>query len=155
MAFFKKKAAPTFLAVANGDVVTLDKVNDPVFASKAMGDGFAVNPSANTVVSPVDAEILSIFPTKHAITMRSKDGFEILLHMGIDTVGLKGEGFTVNVAKGDSVSAGQPIATMDVDYVLSQGKGTSLMVIITNLDGKGLKLTEGAASAGDAVLTVK
>ncbi|MFT0847654.1 PTS glucose transporter subunit IIA [Actinomycetaceae bacterium L2_0104] len=155
MAFFKKKAAPTLVTVADGDVVALDKVNDPVFASKTIGDGYAVNPTASAVVSPVEGEILSVFPTKHAITMRSKDGLEILIHMGIDTVSLKGEGFDVQVAKGHKVTSGQALASMDLDYILQQGKETTIMVLVTNLDGKGLKLTEGSASAGDPVLEVK
>lgn len=152
---FKKKPAPTLLAVADGDVIAMDAVSDPVFASKTMGDGFAVQPTSNAVVSPFDGDIVSIFPTKHAIIMHSDDGLDVLIHMGIDTVALEGKGFDLKVAQGDKVSAGQQLASMDLEYVLDQGKETTIIVVITNLDGKRLKLATGAASAGSAVLELK
>ncbi|MFT4215931.1 MAG: PTS glucose transporter subunit IIA [Micropruina sp.] len=152
---FKKKPAPTLLSVADGDVIAMDAVSDPVFASKTMGDGFAVRPTSDGVVSPFNGEIVSIFPTKHAIIMHSDDGLDVLIHMGIDTVALKGEGFDIKVTKGDKVSAGQPLAAMDLGYVVEQGKETTIIVVITNLDGKRLKLTTGNASAGTPVLEVK
>ncbi|MFT4295948.1 MAG: PTS glucose transporter subunit IIA [Micropruina sp.] len=152
---FKKKPAPTLLAVADGDVIAMDAVSDPVFASKTMGDGFAVRPTSDGVVSPFNGEIVSIFPTKHAIILHSDDGLDVLVHMGIDTVALKGEGFDIKVTQGDKVSAGQPLATMDLGYVVGQGKETTVIVVITNLDGKRLKLTTGHATAGTPVLEIK
>lgn len=152
---FKKKPAPTLVAVADGEVIAMDAVSDPVFASKTMGDGFAVRPTSDMVVSPFNGEIVSVFPTKHAIIMHSDDGLDVLVHTGIDTVALKGEGFDVKVAQGDKVSAGQPLAAMDLGYVVDQGKETTIIVVITNLDGKRLKLTSGAASAGTPVLELK
>ncbi|MFT3877759.1 MAG: PTS glucose transporter subunit IIA [Propioniciclava sp.] len=157
MAFklFGKKEAPSLLTVADGEVIAVDDVSDPVFSSKSMGDGFAVRPSAGTVVSPVTGKIVSVFPTKHAIILRSNDGLDMLIHMGIDTVALKGEGFDVQVAKGDEVTAGQVLATMDLGYVVEQGKETTIIVLITNLEGKRLKLTTGSATAGAPVLVLK
>lgn len=152
---FKKKPAPTLVTVADGDVIAMEAVPDPVFASKTMGDGFAVRPTSNAVVSPFNGEIVSIFPTKHAIIMHSDDGLDVLVHMGIDTVGLQGEGFDIKVAQGDKVSAGQQLASMDLAYVVEQGKETTIIVVITNLDGKRLKLTTGTASAGTPVLELR
>ena len=157
MAFklFGKKEAPSLVSVADGDVVDLGDVSDPVFASKSMGDGFAVQPSSGAVVSPVNGNVVSVFPTKHAIIMRSDEGFDLLVHMGIDTVALKGEGFDVKVTKGDKVTNGQTLATMDLDHVLAQGKQTTIIVLITNLEDKRIKLTTGAATAGTPVAVVK
>ena len=157
MGFFSKfkKEAPTLVAVTDGDVIAMDAVSDPVFASKSMGDGFAVEPSSSTVVSPVNGVIKSIFPTQHAIILQSDDGLDILVHMGLETVALKGEGFDVKVAKGDKVTAGQPMAIMDLGYVVEQGKKTTIIVVITNLEDRRLKLTTGRAPAGSAVVEVK
>lgn len=151
---FKRKAAPELVTVVDGEVISIEAVSDPVFASKAVGDGFAVRPTSGAVVSPVDGEIISVFPTKHAITLRSSGGLEILIHLGIDTVKLDGEGFEVSVAAGDKVKAGQPVATMDLAGIAGKGVETTTMVLITNLEGKGVKLTTGTAAAGTPVLTV-
>ena len=157
MGFFStfKTEAPTLVAVADGDVIAMDAVSDPVFASKSMGDGFAVEPTSSTVVSPVNGVIKSIFPTQHAIILQSDDGLDILVHMGLETVALKGEGFDVKVAKGNKVTAGQPMATMDLSFVLGQGKKTTIIVVITNLEDRRLKLATGRATAGSAVVEVK
>lgn len=121
-------------SVATGKVINLEDVPDDVFSSKMMGDGFAVVPSENEVVSPVDATVLSVFPTKHAMGLQTKEGLELLIHMGLDTVELDGEGFTTSVEEGDEIKAGQPIATMDIGFIKSKGKDTDIIVIATNMD---------------------
>ena len=123
-----------FHSVATGTVIDLDQVADEVFSSKMMGDGFAVQPTDQTIVSPVDATVLSIFPTKHAMGLQTKEGLELLIHMGLDTVELDGEGFTTSVEEGDEIKAGQPIATMDIGFIKSKGKDTDIIVIATNMD---------------------
>ncbi len=130
---FKKKTTNTsIIAPLTGKVVLLDEVPDQVFSQKMMGDGIAIIPSANTLVSPVDGEIVNVFPTKHAITIRSKSGVELLIHMGLDTVNLKGEGFKVMVNDGDKIAVGDPIAEFDIDKVSSSGLNTITPIIVVN-----------------------
>ena len=92
-----------------GEIIPLDEIPDPVFSQKMMGDGFGIIPSKGLVVSPVDGEIINVFPTKHAVGIMSKQGYEILIHVGLETVNLKGEGFTLLVKQGDHVLKGQKI----------------------------------------------
>ena len=129
--------------VAAGEVVAITEVNDAVFSQKMMGDGFAVNPSTDSVVSPIDGTVQNIFPTKHAIGLKTNDGIEVLVHMGIDTVELKGEGFEIFVEEGQKVIAGDKLAEMNLSTVKEAGKDTSIMVVFTNLtDDQTFELTE-------------
>ena len=108
-----------------------------------MGDGFAVYPSEKTVVSPVDGTVVSTFPTKHAIGLKTDNGLEVLVHMGIDTVELNGEGFEVFVKEGQEVKAGDKLAEMAIDSIKAAGKDTAIMVVFTNLsDKQTFELTE-------------
>lgn len=116
-----------------GEVVPLSKVPDPTFAEKMMGDGFAIVPTEGMVVSPVDGEIVNLFPTKHAIGLLSSNGVEILIHFGIDTVNLKGTGFKALVNQGDKVKAGQPLLEVDLEYVKQHARSTITPIIFTNL----------------------
>ena len=126
-----------------GTHVPLEDVSAPVFAQKMMGDGLAVLPSGNVVVSPVDGTILSTFPTKHAIGLKTESGIEVLVHMGIDTVELDGEGFEVFVKEGQEVKAGDKLATMNLEAVKKAGKDTVIMVVFTNLtDQQTFELTQ-------------
>ncbi|MGX7023374.1 PTS sugar transporter subunit IIA [Vagococcus hydrophili] len=145
-------------AVATGEVVSIDKVNDPVFSQKMMGDGFAVIPTSGDVYSPVAGEIMSIFPTKHALGIRMASGLEILLHMGIDTVELGGEPFDIKVKEGDKVSANTLIAKIDLAFLANASKPNDLVVAITNTADnlESLTLTKtGTASAGEVIGNVK
>ena len=128
-----KGLATVIFPVAKGDVLPITEVNDEVFSQKMMGDGYAVNPSTNTVVSPVDGTIQSVFPTKHAIGIETASGIEVLIHLGIDTVELKGEGFEIFVEEGQEVIAGDKIAEMDLASIKKAGKETTIMVVFTNL----------------------
>ncbi|MEG0294802.1 PTS system trehalose-specific EIIBC component [Enterococcus sp.] len=115
-----------------GRIVSLDVVNDPVFSTNIMGEGFALRPTTNQVYSPVNGEIVSIFETKHAIGILTKTGAEILVHMGLDTVELKGEPFTVHVKVGQIVTPQTLLAEMDITKVKAAGKETDIVVVMTN-----------------------
>ncbi|HZG71786.1 MAG TPA: PTS glucose transporter subunit IIA [Chondromyces sp.] len=140
-----------------GKVVSLDEVPDPVFSQKMMGDGVAVEPSEGRVVSPVDGEILQVFPTKHAIGIKAANGTEILIHIGLETVGMQGEGFEGHVSQGDRVKKGDTLVTFDLNLVKEKASATVTPVIITNGDAMaGLDKTNGInVTAGqDVILTV-
>lgn len=135
-------AAPTpstskkelLFAPASGEVIAIDEVEDPVFGTKMMGEGFAVKPNNNDVYSPVEGIVSSVFETQHAIGFLTDSGLEVLLHMGLDTVELKGAPFTVHVKEGDRVTANTLVATMKLDEVMSAGKKTDIITVITNSD---------------------
>jgi len=122
------------LAVADGEVIDITSVNDPVFSQKMMGEGYAVKPESEEVVSPVDGEIISIFPTKHAIGIRTNDGIEVLVHMGIETVQMKQPASRVVVNDGQKVKAGDTLAYMDLAAVRAEGKDTTIIIVMTNSD---------------------
>ena len=115
-----------------GEVVALSEVNDPVFSSGVMGQGVAVKPSKGVVYAPADAEIAIAFPTGHAYGLKTDNGAEILIHVGIDTVSLNGEGFEAKVSQGDRVRAGDIIGTFDSEVIAANGLDDTTMVIITN-----------------------
>lgn len=115
-----------------GEVVALSEVNDPVFSSGVMGQGIAVKPSKGVVYAPADAEIAIAFPTGHAYGLKTDNGAEILIHVGIDTVSLNGEGFEAKVSQGDRVKAGDIIGTFDSEVIAANGLDDTTMVIITN-----------------------
>ena len=115
-----------------GEVVALSEVNDPVFSSGVMGQGIAVKPSKGVVYAPADAEIAIAFPTGHAYGLKTDNGAEILIHVGIDTVSLNGKGFEAKVFQGDRVRAGDIIGTFDSEVIAANGLDDTTMVIITN-----------------------
>ena len=115
-----------------GDVVALADVNDPVFSSGAMGQGIAVKPSQGVVYAPADAEVSIAFPTGHAFGLKTTDGAEVLIHVGIDTVSMNGEGFEAKVAQGDKVKAGDVLGTFDSNKIAAAGLDDTTMVIVTN-----------------------
>jgi len=156
MGLFSRKKVDEFVAPAKGELIHLDKVSDPVFSQKLMGDGFAVNPSADEIVAPIGGVIGTVFPTKHALMITSDHGLEVMLHLGIDTVELKGKPFEVFVSEGDTVKTGQKLATMDLQQIKDSGKDTSIMAIITNSDAvKDMgTFDEKAVDTGDEVLKI-
>ncbi|REC33343.1 PTS glucose/maltose transporter subunit IIBCA [Enterococcus pseudoavium] len=123
-----------FVAPANGELIPIDQVQDDVFSQKMMGEGFAVVPENGEIASPIAGTILSIFPTKHAIGIKTDDGIEVLLHMGIDTVDLGGEAFEIKVREGDKVKAGKVVAVADLAKIQAAGKMTTMIVVFTNGD---------------------
>lgn len=142
--------------VAEGEVISIEQVDDPVFSQKMMGDGFAVIPQSGEIYSPIDGEVLSVFQTKHAIGMKMTNGAEVLLHMGIDTVELNGEPFTIKVSEGSNVTQGTLVANVDLDAIIAAGKAVDMVVVITNMDVvKKFELTKtGQVTLGDEVGTV-
>ncbi|MGP4042513.1 glucose-specific PTS transporter subunit IIBC [Gracilibacillus sp. D59] len=130
-----------FVSPMQGEVMPLSEVPDQVFSQKMMGDGFAVNPTDGEIVSPVNGKIINIFPTKHAIGIEADNGTEILIHIGIDTVNLKGEGFTAKVSEGDEVKQGQTLMEVDLDFISNNAPSTVTPVIFTNLaEGQAIQL---------------
>lgn len=125
--FFTKKKEAVFAPV-NGELIALENVKNPVFSSKAMGDGFGIDPTDKQVFSPVTGKVISIFPTKHAIMLTTKKGQAILLHIGIDTVELNGQGIDIHVSEGQKVTPGTLLATVDFPAILNQGKQTTVIV---------------------------
>ena len=144
-------------SVADGQVVALEQVKDPVFAQKMMGDGFAVEPANGNIVSPVSGTVSSIFPTKHALGIVTEPGLEVLVHIGLDTVSLEGKPFTVHVAEGQKVAAGDLLVTADLDAIRAAGRETSTVVVFTNGDAiKSVKLEKtGSLAAKTAVAKVE
>lgn len=144
-------------SVADGQVVALEQVKDPVFSQKMMGDGFAVEPANGNIVSPVSGTVSSIFPTKHALGLVTEAGLEVLVHIGLDTVSLEGKPFTVHVTEGQKVAAGDLLVTADLDAIRAAGRETSTVVVFTNADAiKSVKLEQtGSLAAKTAVAKVE
>ena len=140
-----------------GDVVALSDVNDPVFSSGAMGQGIAVKPSQDVVYAPADAEVTIVFPTGHAYGLKTANGAEILIHVGIDTVSMNGEGFDQKVAQGDKVKAGDVLGTFDSAKIAAAGLDNTTMVIVTNTaDFASVNpVASGSVAKGDAIIEVK
>lgn len=121
-----------FICPMQGNLLPLSKVEDQVFSQGLMGDGFAVELKNGEVVAPFSGEVVMTFPTKHAYGLRREDGLEVLIHIGMDTVQLNGEGFESLVQQGDHVVQGQLLAKVDIDYVLAQGKSVVSPVVFTS-----------------------
>ena len=121
-------------SVADGQVITIENVKDPVSSQKMMGDGFAVEPENGHIVSPVAGKITSIFPTKHALGLVTDNGLEVLVHIGLDTVSLEGKPFEVKVSEGQTVAAGDLLVEADLDAIHEAGRETTTVVVFTNAD---------------------
>ncbi len=128
--------------VATGEVIALTDVNDPVFSQKMMGDGFAVIPATGEVTAPLSGEIVSVFPTKHAIGMQTAEGAEVLIHMGLDTVHMSQPAFEILVSEGQEVVAGTTIAQMNLDAIKNEGKETTIIVVFTDDKVNGLTINK-------------
>lgn len=146
----------TLVSPLSGNVVTLENVNDPVFSSGAMGKGLAVKPSEGVVYAPADAEVTIAFETGHAYGLKTASGAEILIHIGIDTVSMNGNGFEKLVAAGDKVKAGTPIAKFDVAKIAEAGLDDTTMIIVTNTAdfAEVSALAEGTIAHGDNFMKV-
>ena len=142
-----------FTSVANGSVHPLEEAADPVFADKMMGEGYFVEPTDGAIFTPVAGKISTIFPTKHAIGITTASGLEVLLHMGINTVELDGKPFEVLVKEGQNVTPETQLASVDLSAIKEAGKGTSMMVLITNMNDVETHVLEktGAVSASEEV----
>ncbi len=129
---FLKKSRTEITAPVTGVCIPMDEVKDSVFSSKMLGDGFAVIPSGDMVSAPVTGEIVMIAESNHAFGMRTSSGLEVMVHIGIDTVELGGEGFTAMARTGKKVKAGTPVIKIDRDSLVKKGYDLTTMVIFTN-----------------------
>ncbi|MGP2522202.1 N-acetylglucosamine-specific PTS transporter subunit IIBC [Pantoea ananatis] len=150
----EKRVIATLVAPVSGEIVPLDAVPDEAFASKAVGDGVAIKPSDKRVVAPIAGTVVKIFNTNHAFCLESENGVEIVVHMGLDTVALGGQGFTRIVEEGAQVTAGQPVLEMDLDYLNAHARSMISPVVVSNIeDFAGLTLlTQGQVIAGETPL---
>lgn len=130
--FGKKTEEEVLTAPITGKIVQLEDVPDPVFSEKMMGDGLAIEPAEGVVVAPLDAKVLQVFPTKHAVGLQTDNGMEILIHIGLETVSLNGEGFESFVKEGDKVKKGDKLISFDLGIIKEKAKSTVTPVIITN-----------------------
>ena len=150
-------ADETIVSPIVGQMVDLKDVNDPVFSSGAMGQGVAVKPSEGVVYAPADAEVTIAFATGHAYGLKTANGAEILIHVGIDTVSMNGDGFDQKVAQGDKVKAGDVLGTFDTAKIAATGLDDTTMVIVTNTADYAsvTPVAEGTVAKGDAVIELK
>jgi glucose-specific phosphotransferase system IIA component len=143
--FFQNKEAAVpdhhLYMPVTGKLIELSDVNDQVFSSKMMGEGFAVNPADGNIMSPVSGKVISIFETKHAMGIKMANGLDVLVHLGIDTVELKGSPFEVYVKEGQTIKGGEKLAKMDLNQLESAKKENTVIVVFTNSDRlKGLSI---------------
>lgn len=138
-----------FLVPVSGKIINLDDVSDEVFSQRMMGDGFAIEPKDGQVFSPVNGTITSIFPTKHAISIKSNSGMEILIHFGLDTVELKGHGFNLCTREGASVKAGDLILEVNVEEVKKKVSSIVVPVVFLELNERTFTFKTGEVKAKD------
>ena len=151
-----KSSKISIIAPLSGEIVALEKVPDPVFSEKIVGDGIAILPENGKIYSPVNGKLVSVAATKHAFGFQSEEGLEILIHFGLETVGLNGEGFTIHKQEGSDVKVGDFIAEVDIDFIKSKNLPTITPVLIcAGLDDKAIETASGKVEATkDAVLFV-
>lgn len=142
-------------APLSGEIVNIEDVPDVVFSEKIVGDGIAIRPKGNKIVAPVDGVIGKIFETNHAFSMESKEGVELFVHFGIDTVELKGEGFTRIAQEGQSVKRGDTVIEFDLDLLEAKAKSVLTPVVISNMDEiSSIEKKSGEVIAGESVVLV-
>ena len=150
----KTIADEAFIMPVKGKIIPLNEVPDEVFSAGMMGDGFAILPEDGHFVSPVDGEVISVFPTKHAVGIKSESGVEILIHVGIDTVNLKGEGFTTHVKEGDTIKRGDNLMTVDLSSVRRTVPSLATPVIFTNLQTLKIKKTGNIPQGDSGIISI-
>jgi glucose-specific phosphotransferase system IIA component len=152
----KDSNAEVIYSPMKGRILPLSEVPDAIFAEKMIGDGVAIEPEDNLIVSPVDGEIVTIFDTKHALALRTKSGVELLLHIGIDTVELGGEGFTAFVKEGQRVKTGDKLMEVDFKFIKSKGKSVITPLVVANIsEFAGIdEITEGRTEHNSALFRI-
>ncbi|HWR42371.1 PTS glucose transporter subunit IIA [Sporomusa sp.] len=134
--FTSKKTVVTLYAPVKGRIIDITEVPDPVFAGLMMGDGLGVEPAEGVIIAPCDGEIVLVSKTLHAVALKTCEGLEVLIHVGLDTVELGGQGFVAHVQPGDKVTRGDKLLTFNRDYIQSQGKSLITPIVITNMADK-------------------
>jgi PTS system, glucose subfamily, IIA component len=154
---FKKKSANKLSAPITGQLIQIQNVSDEVFSTKVMGDGFAIKPNSDIVVSPVTGDVTNIFPTKHAISLTASDGMEVLLHLGIDTVELQGKPFEMLVSEGQRVEVGDELVRMNRKEIADNNKDDVVMLVLPGKNDVIFEpdISEHTVSAGDEVTAIK
>ncbi|MGC7589948.1 PTS glucose transporter subunit IIA [Bisgaard Taxon 46] len=151
----KKAVEVEICAPLAGEIVNIEDVPDVVFSEKIVGDGIAIRPTGNKMVAPVDGVIGKIFETNHAFSMESKDGVELFVHFGIDTVELKGEGFTRVAQEGQTVKRGDTVIEFDLAVLETKAKSVLTPVVISNMDEiSSIEKKTGEVVAGESVVLV-
>lgn len=151
--FFNKKTLETYAPIT-GKIIDITEVPDEVFSSKMMGDGFAIEPETDVVVAPCDGTVALVAATKHAVAIESQ-GVQILIHIGLDTVDLQGQGFTAHVKENDMVKKGAPLITFDRDYIVAQEKPLTTMMVITNMDEKVKTIKKNLVNGMGPILAIE
>lgn len=152
----KKKENFEICSPVKGDVIDVTKTNDPLFKSEGLGKGVAIIAEENTLVSPVNGEIKTFFPTKHAIGITSDDGVDILIHVGIDTVELNGKYFNALKEQGDKVKKGDKLLEVDFDSIKNEGYDTTVLLVITNTQEYfAVKSCEGNKTVDDTIIEIQ
>ncbi len=149
--FFKKKEI-NLVAPLEGTIIPIEEVPDPVFSQKMMGEGIAIQPAGGHVYAPLNGEIIMVAPTKHAIAIRGKTGIEILIHIGLETVALNGEGFQLRVKEGEQVEAGQLLIEVDWEFIEKRVENTVTPIIVTNSDKEISLGSTGTCIKGETVI---
>lgn len=155
--FGKKKNKDIFVSPIKGKVASITEAPDPAFAEKMMGDGVVIIPSDNVVYAPCDAEVAFIFPTNHAIGLKTASGIELLIHVGIETVKLDGKGFKMIATEGSSVKKGDKLIEIDLEYIKENAESIATPFIVTNLtESQKIEILKtGDVSLSDEIFTVK
>lgn len=154
--FFNKKKLIEFKAPVSGETVDLVDLPDRVFADKIVGDGIAFKPVQGVLYAPVDGEIVQVFPTKHAVGIKTKEGLEVLLHIGLDTVEMKGEGFESFIHLNQHVKAGDKLIEFDLNLIFERGKSILTPLIITNMKAvREIRLYHGKVTPQSKVMEIK
>ena len=156
LGLLRKEKIVEIKAPVKGETVDLVEVPDEVFAGKMVGDGLAFKPEEGVLYAPVNCEVVQVFPTQHAIGLRTKEGLELLIHIGIDTVEMKGEGFRSLVQSNQRVKAGEKLMEFDLELISAKAKSTLIPLLITNLEVvKDLQLYPGKVTPRSTVMKVK
>ncbi|GAB2571170.1 PTS sugar transporter subunit IIA [Gracilibacillus alcaliphilus] len=159
--FFKKRKKNNEITInspLNGELISLEEVPDPVFSQKMMGEGVGFIPTTGEVFSPVAGEITQVFPTQHAIGIITDEGVEVLLHLGLGTVELKGEGFNIEVSEGDKLNVNDKIGDFDLSFIEEKGKKTTTVLVFTNFADKVEEQTvlhQGKVESGQEIVELK
>lgn len=147
-------AAGVVCSPASGELVQLSETTEPLFSSEAMGKGVAIRPSTGTIYAPVSGAVTAIIASQHAVGMLADDGAEVLVHVGVDTVEMKGDGFVCHVAQGDRVSAGDPILVFSKEKIAAAGFDDTVFMVVTNTDdyAEVAPAPDGPVEAGSVVV---